>query len=315
MLSKLLRVFALLGSVMLSDCALAKELNIVTTNFPQYDFVNHIVKNKAKVIMLLKPGAQAHSFEPTPKDIISIQNSDLFVYNGGENDEWIEKLIKNSNNQIQHFSFVSSVNLREEETKEGMQSEEEDGDEHDHHHDSDEEVEYDEHVWTSPKNDIIILNKLCKKIISLDPDNAQFYMANTAEYIKEFVVLDKKFTKISELSKNKLLIFADRFPLLYFVKDYNLDYYAAFKGCSSENEVSAATLKFLIDKTIQNNIKVIFKIELSSDQIANTVARQTNAKVYTFNTGHNVTVEQLKNDVSVASLFESNIDYLIEALN
>lgn len=315
MLSKLLRVFALLGSVMLSDCALAKELNIVTTNFPQYDFVNHIVKNKAKVIMLLKPGAQAHSFEPTPKDIISIQNSDLFVYNGGENDEWIEKLIKNSNNQIQHFSFVSSVNLREEETKEGMQSEEEDGDEHDHHHDSDEEVEYDEHVWTSPKNDIIILNKLCKKIISLDPDNAQFYMANTAEYIKEFVVLDKKFTKISELSKNKLLIFADRFPLLYFVKDYNLDYYAAFKGCSSENEVSAATLKFLIDKTIQNNIKVIFKIELSSDQIANTVARQTKAKVYTFNTGHNVTVEQLKNDVSVASLFESNIDYLIEALN
>ncbi|WP_406030939.1 metal ABC transporter substrate-binding protein [Succinivibrio sp.] len=315
MLSKLLRVFALLGSVMLSDCALAKELNIVTTNFPQYDFVNHIVKNKAKVIMLLKPGAQAHSFEPTPKDIISIQNSDLFVYNGGENDEWIEKLIKNSNNQIQHFSFVSSVNLREEETKEGMQSEEEDGDEHDHHHDSDEEVEYDEHVWTSPKNDIIILNKLCKKIISLDPDNAQFYMANAAEYIKEFVVLDKKFTKISDLSKNKLLIFADRFPLLYFVKDYNLDYYAAFKGCSSENEVSAATLKFLIDKTIQNNIKVIFKIELSSDQIANTVARQTNAKVYTFNTGHNVTVEQLKNDVSVASLFESNIDYLIEALN
>lgn len=315
MLSKLLRVFALLGSVMLSDCALAKELNIVTTNFPQYDFVNHIVKNKAKVIMLLKPGAQAHSFEPTPKDIISIQNSDLFVYNGGENDEWIDKLIKNSNNQIQHFSFVSSVNLREEETKEGMQSEEEDGDEHDHRHDSDEEVEYDEHVWTSPKNDIIILNKLCKKIISLDPDNAQFYMANTAEYIKEFVVLDKKFTKISDLSKNKLLIFADRFPLLYFVKDYNLDYYAAFKGCSSENEVSAATLKLLIDKTIQNNIKVIFKIELSSDQIANTVARQTNAKVYTFNTGHNVTVEQLKNDVSVASLFESNIDYLIEALN
>lgn len=315
MFSKLLRVFALLGSVMLSNCALAKELNIVTTNFPQYDFVNHIVKNKAKVIMLLKPGAQAHSFEPTPKDIISIQNSDLFVYNGGENDEWIEKLIKNSNNQIQHFSFVSSVNLREEETKEGMQSETEDGDEHDHHHDSDEEVEYDEHVWTSPKNDIIILKKLCKKIISLDPDNAQFYMANTAEYIKEFVVLDKKFTKISNLSKNKLLIFADRFPLLYFVKDYNLDYYAAFKGCSSENEVSAATLKFLIDKTIQNNIKVIFKIELSSDQIANTVARLTKAKVYTFNTGHNVTVEQLKNGVSVASLFESNIDYLIEALN
>ena len=315
MLSKLLRVFALLGSLMLSDCALAKELNIVTTSFPQYDFVNHIVKNKAKVIMLLKPGAQSHSFEPTPKDIISIQNSDLFVYNGGENDEWIEKLIENSNKHIQHFSFVSSVNLREEETKEGMQSEEEDENEHDHHHDSDEEVEYDEHVWTSPKNDIIILNKLCRKIVSLDPDNAQFYMANAAEYIKEFVELDKKFTKISKMSKNKLLIFADRFPLLYFVKDYNLDYYAAFKGCSSENEVSAATLKFLIDKTIQNNIKVIFKIELSSDQIANTVARQTNAKVYTFNTGHNVTVEQLKNDVSVASLFESNIDYLIEALN
>ncbi|MBQ2382134.1 MAG: zinc ABC transporter substrate-binding protein [Succinivibrio sp.] len=310
MLSRLIRVFALLGSLMLSNIALAKELNIVTTNFPQYDFVNHIVKNKAKVSMLLKPGAHAHSFEPTPKDIIRIQNSDLFVYNGGENDEWVEKIIENTNRQIQHFAFINSVKLREEETKEGMQE-----DEHEEHHDSDEETEYDEHVWTSPKNDILILNKLCRKIISLDPENAQFYMENTAAYIKEFVLLDKKFTQISKLSKNKLLIFADRFPLLYFVKDYNFDYYAAFKGCSSENEVSASTLKFLIDKTKENNIKVIFKIELSSEQIANTLAKQTGAKVHTFNTAHNVTVDQLKNDVSVASLFESNIEYLIEALN
>ena len=125
----------------------------------------------------------------------------------------------------------------------------------------------------------------------------------------------KKFTQLTKRSKNKLLIFADRFPLLYFVKDYNFDYYAAFKGCSSENEVSASTLKFLIDKTKENNIKVIFKIELSSEQIANTLAKQTGAKVHTFNTAHNVTVDQLKNDVSVASLFESNIEYLIEALN
>lgn len=314
MFSRLIRAITLICALLLSNYTFAKELNIVTTSFPQYDFVNHIVKNKAKVTMLLKPGAQAHSFEPTPKDIIRIKSSDLFVFNGGENDEWIEKIIDNSNIQIQHFSFVSSVKLREEETKEGMQVENEEN-EDSHHHDSDEKTEFDEHVWTSPRNDILLLNKLCRKIVSLDPENAQFYMANTADYIKEFVELDKKFTEISKNAKNKLLIVADRFPLLYFVKDYNLDYYAAFKGCSSENEVSAATMKFLIDKTKQNNIKVIFKIELSSELIANTVAAQTGAKVYTFNTGHNVTVDQLKNNVSLASLFRENIESLKEALN
>lgn len=314
MFSRLIRAITLICALLLPNYTFAKELNIVTTSFPQYDFVNHIVKNKAKVTMLLKPGAQAHSFEPTPKDIIRIKSSDLFVFNGGENDEWIEKIIDNSNIQIQHFSFVSSVKLREEETKEGMQVENEEN-EDSHHHDSDEKTEFDEHVWTSPRNDILLLNKLCRKIVSLDPENAQFYMANTADYIKEFVELDKKFTEISKNAKNKLLIVADRFPLLYFVKDYNLDYYAAFKGCSSENEVSAATMKFLIDKTKQNNIKVIFKIELSSELIANTVAAQTGAKVYTFNTGHNVTVDQLKNNVSLASLFRENIESLKEALN
>ncbi len=295
----------------LPNCAFAKDLNIIATNFPQYDFVKNITKDKAKVSMLLKIGAEAHSYEPTPKDLIAIQNSDLFVFNGGENDEWIEDFLKENLNKLHTFEFTKVVALRDEEEIEGMQKEEEH-----HHHDGDEEEhEFDEHVWTSPKNDVIILNKLCQAIVELDPENKAFYEKNASDYINKFNELDKNYQDIINNSKNKTLIFGDRFPLLYFVKDYGLNYYAAFKGCSNETEVSASTIKFLIDKANQNKTPVVFKIELSSDQIASTIAESVNAKVRTFNTGHNLTVDEFKNNKTMVDSFNENLPVLKEALN
>lgn len=294
----------------ISPGVIAKELNIVTTNFPQYDFVRNITKDRAKVSMLLKIGAEAHSYEPTPKDLISIESSDLFVFNGGENDEWIENFLKDNLSKLNTFAFTKEVNLRDEEEVEGMQSEAE---EEEHKHEG--KQEFDEHVWTSPKNDIVLLNKLCEAIVKLDPENKDFYEKNAAEYVSRFNELDKKYTEIISSSKNKTLVFGDRFPLLYFVKDYGLNYYAAFKGCSNETEVSASTIKFLIDKAIQLKTPVIFKIELSSDSIATTIAESVDAKVMTFNSGHNITVEDFKANRTMADLFNENLPALKAALN
>lgn len=293
-----------------SPGVIAKELNIITTNFPQYDFVRNITKDRAKVSMLLKIGAEAHSYEPTPKDLISIESSDLFVFNGGENDEWIENFLKDNLSKLNTFAFTKEVNLRDEEEVEGMQSEAE---EEEHKHEGEQEL--DEHVWTSPKNDIVLLNKLCEAIVKLDPENKDFYKKNAAEYVSRFNELDKKYTEIISSSKNKTLVFGDRFPLLYFVKDYGLNYYAAFKGCSNETEVSASTIKFLIDKAIQLKTPVIFKIELSSDSIATTIAESVDAKVMTFNSGHNITVEDFKANRTMADLFNENLPALKAALN
>ncbi len=294
--------------------AQAKDLSIIATNFPQYDLVRHIVGDKAKVQMLLKLGAEAHSFEPTPKDLIAIQSSDLFVYNGGENDEWIEPLLESSDKKLNTFAFTKAVSLREEEEKDGMEKEH-DHDDEDEADDEHEEIEYDEHVWTSPLNDIRILKELSSKVIALDPENKAYYEANTNAYIKEFEEIDSNYKAIINKAKHKTLIFGDRFPLLYFVKDYGLDYFAAFKGCSNETEVSAATVKFLIDKAKTNKAPVIFKIELTNDAIAKTIAEAVDAKVLTFNTGHNLSVEQFEKGTSLTDLFKLNYAVLKEALN
>lgn len=305
-----IRTYAVLLSIVFSffSEAYGKELNIVTTGFPQYDLVRHIVGEHSKVKILLKPGADSHSFEPSPNDIISIMNSDLFVFNGGENDEWIENLLKSSDKKIRHFAFTDKVKLREEEEKEGMEKEKDKPG-----HDSD-EVEYDEHVWTSPLNDEKLIKLLADEIIKLDPDNKDAYRKNADLYIKDFKELDGEIRNIIKDSNKSVLIFGDRFPLLYFVKDYSLDYFAAFKGCSDDSEVSPATIRFLIDKARENKSKTILKIELTSDSIANTVAQAVDANVAVFNTGHNVTKEQFKNNESLISLFRSNLPVLKKAL-
>lgn len=309
---KLKSFLALTSGIAILTCSqnvMAKELNIIATNFPQYDFVKNITKDKANVTMILKIGAEAHSYEPTPKDLIAIEKSDLFVYNGGENDEWIENFLKDNLSKLNTFAFTKEVSLRAEEEVEGMQPEAEE------EHEDGEEQGFDEHVWTSPKNDEVILNKLCEAIVKLDPENKDYYEKNASDYINRFKELDQKYSEVISTSKNKTLVFGDRFPLLYFAKDYGLNYYAAFKGCSNETEVSASTIKFLIDKAEQLKAPVIFKIELSSDNIASTIAESVNAKVMTFNSGHNITVEEFKAGRTMADLFSDNIPALKEALN
>lgn len=312
MFLKLMRTACLLSVLavvaVFSSSVLARELSVIVTSFPQYDLVSHITGDKASVHMLLKPGADAHSFEPTPQDIIAVQKSDLFVYNGGENDDWIEDLLEDYPS-VNSFAFIKELPLLTEEEVPGMQKEK-DGDHDDH------EVEFDEHVFTSPKNDIKLLNSLCARIIALDPKNAEYYKKNCADYVTRFVELDKAFRQVVAESKSKTLIFADRFPFRYFCNDYGLTYFAAFKGCSDDSEVSPATLSFLVNKVKELHKNVILKIELTSIAPAQAVSEAANGvKIAIMNSGHNVSVEQLASHVSLADLYQSNILVLKEALN
>ncbi len=362
MLSKYLKVLVV-GTLMLCGfmkTTIATPLRIVTTAFPQYDFVRAIVKDKGEVSMLLKIGAEAHSFEPTPKDLIAIEKASLFVYNGGENDEWIEDFIESIDHKVKTFAFVEKVETRPEEELEGVEAnhhhqhhhnnalvhekehkhehesaneqEHELADTHEHEHEHEhqsahkhelaeghkheheQDDHFDEHVWTSPVNDLKILKALCDTIVELDPKNKEFYEKNARAYMDQFVKIDKEYRKIVENAPHKTIIFGDLFPLLYFAKDYNLTYYAAFNGCSNETEVSAATMKFLVDKAKNTKAKVIFKIELTSDNLASTIAEACGAKVMTFNTGHNLNLEQYRKGTTMAMLFEENFEPLRTAL-
>lgn len=286
-----------------------KKLTIVTTMFPQFDFTRAVAGDKADITMLLKPGAESHSYEPTPKDMKKIHKADLFIYTGAENDAWAESLLKNMGSKApKTLAFLELVDTVEEEIVEGMTHEEEE-----HHHD-DEEVELDEHVWTSPLNAVKIVSAICDELCTIDAANADYYKKNAAKYIDELLALHKSFEEVVKNANRKIFVFGDRFPLRYFADLYGLEYYAAFPGCATDVEASASTIKFLINKVKEEKIPVVFTIEFSNGKIADTICEATGAKKLEFHSCHTVSADDIKKGETYISLMKRNVIVLREAL-
>lgn len=330
-------ISAVLIFSMLAGCGEEKykesdKVSIVATVFPQYDFARQIAGDRAEVTLLLKPGMEAHSYEPAPKDIIKISHCDLFLNVGGESESWLDSVFESAENEeMRIVSAMDCVNGIAEEHSEGMtekghnhehehgeECEEDHEHEHEHEHADEEEAEhteYDEHVWTSPVNAISIMSEILHALCEVDPDNAEYYTANANEYIAQLTELDGKFREIIANSARNTLIFGDRFPLLYFVREYGLDYYAAFPGCAAETEPSAATVAFLIDKVKHEDIPVIFYIELSNHKVADAIAECTDTKALQFNTCQNITADDFEAGETYLSLMTANLSVLEAALN
>ncbi len=294
--------------------AQAKEdgtLKVVATIFPQYDFLRAIAGDKIELSMLLKPGAEIHSYEPSPQDIISIQKSDLFVFVGGESDAWVRTILESAPSDTRKdMALMELVEASAEQAHEH-----DDDHEHEYTHGEDHEHEYDEHVWTSPVNAMTIVSALTDALCELDPDNAEFYRENAEAYLAELTQLDTDFREVIESAKRKHLVFGDRFPLTYFVLEYGLTYSAAFPGCASETEPSAATIANLMMDIVKEQIPVVFYIELSNHQIADILAEQTGAKPMLFYTCQNVTADDFAAGRTYLELMRANVEPLREALN
>lgn len=298
------------------------KLSIITTVFPGYDFTRQIVAENANVTMLIKPGTETHSFDPTPQDIKKIQSADLFIYTGGENDTWVDDILSSmEGNKPETLKLMDCVDVIEEQLVEGM---EDDGhahheDEEEHSHQDEEEhnheEELDEHVWTSPKNAIKIVTQIDNILQQKDPENASIYAQNTANFIAQLEQLDTELQQVVDSSKQKTLVVGDRFPFGYLAKDYGLEYFAAFKGCSTETEASPATVAFLVDKVNQQNIPVVFTIEMSNGKIADSICDATNAKKLTLHSCHNLSADEFENGETYISLMQKNIQNIREALN
>jgi zinc transport system substrate-binding protein len=284
------------------------KLSVVTTIFPAYDFVREIAGDRVNLTMLLPPGAESHSFEPTPRDIIAVQKSGMFIYVGGESDDWVDRILESlDTRRIEIITLMDCVDVVEEVIVEGMEEPEEEGGE-------EEEVEYDEHVWTSPRNAMLIVRKIADALERLDAANAAEYEKNAESYIAKLAGLDAEFKALTDGAKRRTLVFGDRFPFRYFADAYGLDYYAAFPGCSTETDCSAATIAFLINKVRAEKIPVVFHIELSNEKIADAIVEDTGAKKSLLHAVHNITKRDFDRGVSYYDLMSQNLVYLREAL-
>ena len=327
-------LLALALTLSLTACAAPAEkaddgkLQIVTTLFPYYDFARAIAQDRADVTLLLSPGREAHSFEPTPLDAVTISEADVFLYNGGEGEYWVESMLDAAGEHIAVASrMMDYVDALNEEYVEGMQGadghdhdhEHDSHDDHDHDHEEDEhdsdEIEYDEHIWTSPKNAVVLCRAVCDAICRADAENAAFYRANCENYCAQLEDLDARFAALCESAPRRLLIFADRFPMLYFCREYGLDYRAAFHGCSGDTEPSLATIKFLIDKVEDENIPVVYTIDFGTKKVAAVVSECTGAAIETLYSMQTVSRADFDAGETYLTLMERNFEALRKGLN
>ena len=318
---------------MLTACGTNEEksdkIKIVCTTFPSYDWISELTAGveNVELTLLQDKGVDLHSYQPTADDMIKIKESNLFVYVGGESDDWVDDAIEDIHRE--DFSAISLMqilgeNVKQEEVKEGMQAEDEehDADEHDadehedHDHDA-EEVEYDEHVWLSLKNAETICAVLADKLEEINPENKDKISENAKSYIEKLSALDAEYEKTVSSATNKTVLFGDRFPFRYLVDDYGIDYFAAFVGCSAETEASFETVAFLSGKVDDLGLNTILTIDKSDKKIAKTIvanSKEKSAKILTLNSMQTVDKKQIEDGATYLKIMQENLNVLKEAL-
>lgn len=274
-------------------------LKVVTVNFPPYDFVRQLTGGDTVPEMLLKGGQDAHTYEPSAKDIIKINEADIFICTGGESDAWVDRIAASLDGGVRIIRMMDCIS---------SPIEEEHDDDHDHgdHDDGHDEVEYDEHVWTSPKNAEEICEVIAAELAAADPDNAEKYSAGLTAYKAELGALSDELEAAAR-SLGKPLIFGDRFPFAYMARDYGIEYHAAFAGCSSDTEPSAAKMKELIECAEEADVDYIYHIEFSTEKVAKAVAEAVGAETRLMHSCHTLSDSDLAAGKTYISVMRDNI--------
>lgn len=308
---KLLAVITAAATV-LSLCACSSEsgysssdsgkLKIISTVFPPYDLARQIAGDNAEISILLPPGSEIHNYEPSAKDMIAIRNCDIFLYIGGENEQWAEKLINSNDTEnvtaVKLIDYVPTL------------SEDEDEHDHDHDHEHEHEHETDEHIWTSPKNAQLMLSAVYDAICKVDPSDKQTYTKNKNAYAKQLSDLDNAYRSAVDNAKNKTIVLADKFPFRYLAHEYGLEFRAAFAACSDESEPGVSTMIKLTKTIKENNIPAVYYLEFSSTKIADTLCDETGATKLMLHSCHNVSKQDIENNVSYVDLMKQNLENL-----
>ena len=324
------------------------RLRVVTTIFPQYDFIRQIAGDRVALSMLISPGAEAHSFDPTPRDIISLGNADLFVYVGGHADEWVHDILASVENEtlrtasmmdmvFGHHDHDHSHNDHHDDDHDHDHSHNDDhshdhndhdhshndNHSHDHNHDHDHghndnhshDHDHDSHVWTSINNAMMITFALRDILSELDPENAEYFHDNAAAYAEELVGLLEAFSEVVNESVRNTVVFGDRFPFYHLMQDFGLVAHAAFEGCGTETQASPGRVAQLIEIVESQHIPVVFYIEFSSQTIANTIAEATDATLLLLHSAHNVSAEDYAAGITFVEIMTRNAQHLRQALS
>ncbi|MBR3720856.1 MAG: zinc ABC transporter substrate-binding protein [Clostridia bacterium] len=300
-----------------------EKIEVVATLFPQYDFAKQVGGDKVNVTLLLPPGTESHTYEPTPQDMVMIDQSNLFIYTGEEMEPWAENLISGMKNNINVLDLSKSVELinveefeeeHENDEEHHHHEEDEDDNEHEHSHEDEHHHTYDPHIWLNPQYAVKMVRSIEQELGKIDPDNAEYYKTNADNYIRQIMDLDAEFEETVRNAQNPKLAFGGAFAYAYFVERYSLDFISAYETCGESAEPSTVKVKEVIDYIKANRIPVVFYKEYTNGNIAKTISDATGAKMLVFNTVHNVSKDEIKSGASYVSIMRSNLENLKQAL-
>ena len=312
--------------------AVDDRLNVVTTIFPYYDFARQIAGDRVNLTLVVPAGMDSHSFEPTPADMRTIQQADVLICNGGAMEHWLDQVLDAIDvSKITVVTLMDAVDTVEEELVEGMEdashgehegyqaAASETGDDRRHAKIDDDghhvEIEYDEHIWTSPVNAMRLTEAICEALVQRDPVHRTEYQRAAGEYQSELARIDRELREVSGQRKRSLIVVGDKFPFRYLAEEYGLDYRAAFSGCSTDTEPSARTIAYLIDKVKEQRIPVVYYLELSSTRVAEIIEEETGAQPLLLHSCHNVTRRELESGITYVDLMERNVENLRKGLD
>lgn len=305
-MKKLICIILVLAAMLCCGAGMAEgeKLSVVVTDFPCYDFARAVAGDRAEITMLIKPGSEVHSYEPTPSDVIAMTEADLFVYIGGESDSWVDNMLASMGGDVPEtlrmFDCVEACG---------------DDDHENHDHADGHEHEYDEHIWTSPVNAMSMVDAVCAALCETDSANADYYRQNAVEYNEQIAGIDGQIRELVENAARTELIFGDRFPFLYLAQEYGLTWHAAFPGCAAETEPSAQTIMELIMKVAEDDIPVVYVIEMSTGNVASAIAEETGAEIVTLHSIQNVSADEFEAGETYVSIMQKNVEALRKGLN
>lgn len=309
------------------------KLRVVTTLFPYYDFVRQTAGDRVDLTLVVPAGMDSHSFEPTPADMRTIQAADVLIYNGGSMEQWVTDVLDAiDTSQMDVVRMMDYVDVVEEEIVEGMEDEAHDHDhaadieDHGHDHDHATDIEdhghgydhaedYDEHIWTSPVNAMRLVAVIRDTLVEADQEHKEDYQVGADSYLRQLQEIDDGFRAVSAARRRGTIVVGDKFPFRYLADEYGLDYRAAFSGCSTDTEPSARTIAYLIDKVRDEQIPVVYYLELSSHRVSEIIGEETGAAVLLLHSCHNVTRAELEGGVTYVDLMKQNIENLRKGLD
>lgn len=303
-----------------------RPLKVAATLFPYYDFARQIGGDVIDLELIVPAGMDSHSFEPTPADMRKFEEADVVILNGGVMEHWAQQVLESVGREDQTVVFMMDyVEAVEEELVEGMEESghshshgaSHDGHEEGHFHDDghQEDIEYDEHIWTSPVNAIRFVEVITRVLCQEDPDHQAEFEAGRDRYVKELEEIHEGFCQVAADRKRNLIVVGDRFPFRYLADQYGFEYRAAFSGCGTDTEPSARTIAYLIDKVEQEGVPVVYYLELSSHRVSEIIGEETGAVPLLLHSCHNVTRSELESGVTYVELMRQNIENLRKGLD